>query len=539
MGQDETVLPHLDPGPTERVRGCLLDAGYTPDGVRALLGRSAHDALTRGEPEPADRASRDGGELGTLVRLFLLEGVEPEPAVTAALGDLDPLLEGRILRRTPDGIRAALDVRPYGEGPGGHGEPGADWWVVSDLDSPAARQDREHVTGVGGASLSLAAAGVRRPVGSLLDLGTGCGVQALHGSRHAMHVVATDVLPRALALARLSFGLSGVDVDLREGPWFSPVADERFDQIVSNPPFVPGPPRVDYVYRDSGQAGDSALAGLLGELPGLLNPGGIAQLLGSWLHVRGEDWPDRVRSWLPAGVDAWILQREVVDPAMHVGTWQRDAGLVPSSRSAREQAAAWLDWMAAERVEGVGFGFLLLRRAADPDREPTVVVEDLPGELGEGLGREMTGWLDRIDWLRAHSRDDDLLGARLLLAPETVLESVSGVRPADPADPDPDPDDGGWAELSTTVRRWGGPGWEHPVDGPAAALLAGCRGELPLSELVALLSFAHDRPYDELVGATLPAVREFVRHGLLLPVDGWPHPVATGAAPTSPAGPVG
>ena len=56
---------------------------------------------------------------------------------------------------------------------------------------------------------------------------------------------------------------------------------------------------------------------------------------------RGEDWPDRVRSWLPAGVDAWILQREVVDPAMHVGTWQRDAGLVPSSRSAREQAAAW------------------------------------------------------------------------------------------------------------------------------------------------------------------------------------------------------
>ncbi|MBP2369129.1 DUF7782 domain-containing protein [Pseudonocardia parietis] len=519
------MLPHLAPGQTDRVRGCLLDAGYTPDGVRALLGRSAHDALTRGEPEPAARASRDGGELGTLVRLFLLEGVEPEPAVTAALGDLDPLLDGRILRRTPDGIRAALDVRPYGEGAGDGGEPGADWWVVSDLDSPAARQDREHVTGVGGASLSLAAATVRRPVGSLLDLGTGCGVQALHGSRHAVHVVATDVLPRALALARLSCGLSGVDVDLREGPWFDPVAGERFDQVVSNPPFVPGPPRVDYVYRDSGQAGDAALAGLLGELPGLLNPGGVAQLLGSWLHVRGEDWPDRVRSWLPGGVDAWILQREVVDPAMHVGTWQRDAGLAVAAPAAREQAAAWLDWMAAERVEGVGFGFLLLRRT---DSEPTVVVEDLPGELGEGLGREMTGWLDRIDWLRAHSRDDDLLGATLLIAPETVLESASSVDP-----------DGGWSELSTSVRRWSGPGWEHQVDGPAAALLAGCRGELPLSELIALLSFAHDRPYDALVEATLPAVREFVRHGLLLPVDGWPHPVNSGAASASPAGPVG
>lgn len=519
------VLPHLDAGDTERVRGCLLDAGYTPDGVRALLGRSAHDALTRGEPEAAARASRDGGELGTLVRLFLLEDTEPEPAVTAALGDLDPLLEGRILRRTPEGIRAALDVRPYGEGPGADGEPGTDWWVVSDIDTPAARQDREHVTGVGGASLTLAAATVRRPVGTLLDLGTGCGVQALHGSRHALRVTATDVLPRALALARLSLGLSGVEVDLREGPWFAPVAGERFDQVVSNPPFVPGPPRVDYVYRDSGAAGDSALAGLLGELPGLLNPGGVAQLLGSWLHVRGEDWPDRVRSWLPDGVDAWVLQREVVDPGLHVGTWQRDAGLAPTSRAAREQAGAWLDWMAAERVEGVGFGFLMLRRT---DSEPTVVIEDLPGELGEGLGREMTGWLDRVDWLRAHTRDEDLLGARLLLAPETVLESASSVDP-----------DGGWAELSTTVRRWGGPGWEHPVDAPAAALLAGCRGDLPLSELLALLSYAHDLPVDALVAATLPAVREFVRHGLLQPVDGWPHPVPARTAAAAPSGPVG
>lgn len=503
------VLPHLDPAATERVRDCLLDADYTPDGVRALLGGPAHDALTRGEPEPADRASRGGGELGTLVRLFLLDGVEPEPAVTAALGDLDPLLAGRILRRTPDGVRAALDVRPYGEGPatGGDsgGDSGADWWVVSDLDSPASRQDRDHVTGIGGASLSLAAATVRRPVGSLLDLGTGCGVQALHGSRHAARVVGTDVAPRALAMARLTCGLSGADVELREGPWFDPVAGERFDQIVSNPPFVPGPPRVDYVYRDSGQAGDSALATLLGELPGLLTEGGVAQLLGSWLHVRGEDWPDRVRSWVPPGCDAWILQREVVDPALHVGTWQRDAGLVPASRAAREQAAAWLDWMASERVEGVGFGFLLLRRT---DRaEPTVLVEDLPGELGEGLGPEMTGWLDRIDWLAAHPRDEDLLGATLLIAPETVLESASSVDP-----------EGGWAELSTTVRRWGGPGWEHPVDGPAAALLAGCRGDLPLSELIALLSFAHDRPADELAAAALPAVRELVRHGLLIPV---------------------
>ena len=51
----------------------------------------------------------------------------------------------------------------------------------------------------------------------------------------------------------------------------------------------------------------------------------------------------------------------------------------------------------------------------------------------------------------------------------------------------------------------------------AAALLAGCRGALPLRELVELLALAHDRPTDQLVAATLPAVRELVRHGLLVP----------------------
>ena len=102
----------------------------------------------------------------------------------------------------------------------------------------------------------------------MLDLGTGCGVQALHASRHARAVTATDVAPRALAMARATFALNGLDVELLDGPWLAPVAGRRFDLIVSNPPFVPGPARVDYVYRDSGQAGDDALAALVGGAAG-------------------------------------------------------------------------------------------------------------------------------------------------------------------------------------------------------------------------------------------------------------------------------
>ncbi len=479
---------------TDALRAALSTAGYTTDGVRELLGPGAHAALGRGEVEPAFRAGADGGELGVLVRLLLLGAVEPDAAVAAALAPLDPSDAAGLLARDGDGWRAVLDLRPYGV------QDGPDWWVLSDLD--LRRQERDHVTGVGAASLTLAAATVTRPVGSVLDLGTGCGVQALHATRHAGAVTGTDVAPRALALARSTFALNDLEVELLDGPWLEPVAGRRFDQIVSNPPFVPGPARVDYVYRDSGRDGDAALAALVRALPEHLEPGGVAQLLGSWLHVRGEDWPDRVRSWLPDGVDAWIIQREVADPALHVGTWQRDAGLDLASPPARAQAGAWLDWLEREHVEAVGFGLITLRRT---ESAATVVFEDLPGAVDDPLGPEVEGWLDRVSWLRAHPDDDALLGATLAVAPSVVLERYA------------EPGAQGWTEAGAAVARTDGPRWRHEVDDLAAALLAGCAGVLPLRELIELLAFAHGRPAGELVAATLPAVREFVRHGLLVP----------------------
>jgi methylase of polypeptide subunit release factors len=491
------VLPHLTTDAAKALREALTRVGYTTDGVRDLLGRGAHAALGRGEPEPAFLATADAGELGVLIRLLLLGSAESDAAVAAALAPLSPAdaaAAGLLAHAEAGGWRAELDLRPYGVAE----EP--DWWVLSDLD--ARRQHRDHVTGVGAASVTLAAATVRRPVGTLLDLGTGCGVQALHAARHALRVTGTDVAPRALALARATFAVNDVDVELLDGPWLSPVAGRRFDQIVSNPPFVPGPARVDFVYRDSGQDGDAALAALVGDLAEHLEPGGVAQLLASWLHVRGQEWPDRVRGWLPPDCDAWVVQREVADPALHVGTWQRDAGLDMADPAARAEAREWLGWMTAACVEGIGFGMITLRRTGGA---PTVVFEDLAEPFEDPLGPEAEGWLDRVDWLRAHADDAALLGARLALAPSVLLERW--------AEPGPD----GWREVGASVVRQDGPRWRHEVDGLGTALLAGCHGALALGELMELLAVAHDRAVDGLVAATLPAVRELVRHGLLVP----------------------
>lgn len=76
----------------------------------------------------------------------------------------------------------------------------------------------------------------------VLDVGTGSGAIAIAVAQEAVgidvHVTATDVSPAALDLARHNSERAGVDVDFRCGNLFDPVADERFDVIVSNPPYV-------------------------------------------------------------------------------------------------------------------------------------------------------------------------------------------------------------------------------------------------------------------------------------------------------------
>ncbi len=79
----------------------------------------------------------------------------------------------------------------------------------------------------------------------VLDLGTGTGIGALAAARTASRVVATDISPDAVACARANVerqGLAG-RIDVRLGDLFVPVARERFDTILFNPPYYAGQPK--------------------------------------------------------------------------------------------------------------------------------------------------------------------------------------------------------------------------------------------------------------------------------------------------------
>ena len=77
-------------------------------------------------------------------------------------------------------------------------------------------------------------------VHDVLDLGTGSGCVAIviAHERPAARVTAVDISAAALAVARQNAATTGAAVEFVEGKWFEPLAQNRFDVIVSNPPYV-------------------------------------------------------------------------------------------------------------------------------------------------------------------------------------------------------------------------------------------------------------------------------------------------------------
>lgn len=117
---------------------------------------------------------------------------------------------------------------------------------------------------------------------SVLEIGTGTGLIAILCQRHdATRVVATDINPAAVANARYNAAMLGAERDLEvrqvdpgDPAAFSVIAPgERFDLIVSNPPWEDG--RIDtpgdHAFYDPGFA---LMDSILDGLPSHLRPGG-------------------------------------------------------------------------------------------------------------------------------------------------------------------------------------------------------------------------------------------------------------------------
>jgi methylase of polypeptide subunit release factors len=487
----------LGPDDVARLRDALGTAGYTSTGIADRIGPDAVAAVRRNDFRAMIRATADRDRLATLIRVFLAAQTEPAEAVAAALAPL-PLataVEVGLVEAYGDGIHAGLDLDVYPD------DQGRDWWVLSDLDVDARPGPlrTDHVLGIGNAATTLAGATIRRSVGSALDIGTGCGVQALNLTTHAGTVTATDISPRALSFAATTAALNGLSWELLAGDLVEPVRGRRFDLVVSNPPFVVGPGTTRYTYRDSGRAADGVSAELARAGRDLLAEGGTLQFLGNWLHVKGEDWRDRVAGWVAdTGCDAWIIQREVSDPSEYVHLWSRDAN--ETFDPARAQA--WLDWFDAARVEAVGFGLVTLRQGGH--ERPVVRAEDLRQRVDAPLGTQVAAWFDRQERLASTTNTGFL---------DLALRRADGITLTQQASHDGDD----WSVDRQYVSLGDGLRWVEEVDPVVLALLSGADGRTTVRDQLAILAAAFDTPEPQLTDTAANAVARLVERGFLLP----------------------
>ena len=535
--------PAATPEQAASLRADLADSGWGVEAVAALLGEAADAALRREIRLPALRAVRAALAAGlapspvaVLTALFMLGESVPATALDAALPRTTAAGAAAVgLVGEPDEtgcVRALVDLRPH-EAVDDAGE--VRWWVASDLGELVTGRALapDHVLGVGGAGLTLAGLTPRTPVRTALDLGCGCGIQTLYLLRHAEHVVATDISARALAFTAFNAALAGVSVtgsapgaaseaDVKPGPasgsgslellrgsLLEPVAGRRFDLIASNPPFVLTPPAVREAglplmeYRD---AGGPILPGLVAGLAEHLEPGASAVMLGNWEHRGAGSWRDAVAAWLPEGLDAWVIERELQDPVEYATMWLRDGGLTPERDPEAFDAAleAWIDDFEARDVRGIGFGYLIVRRPQSP-REPWRLLEEVTTS-GQGvLGPHVAEVLEVRERL-AGLDDDAVADLRPLLAPDVTEERHLIPGAAEP--------------TVILLRQGGGLGRTLQASTAVAALAGVADGELSVGQVasaVAALSELNAADALALRAEMVEAARHLLSTGFLRP----------------------
>jgi len=385
----------------------LRRVSYDEDAIGRLLGDDAWTTAIDDAEAHAARLPLSG--IGSALRLFFLElpitrGQADSALGARALRALDRVGFARVGAHT---VEPLVRIAPVGT-----------ILLASDRLSTDPAHDPADYVSTYSPTARLCDLLTPRPwVARALDVGTGNGVQALLAAGHSDHVIATDVNPRALAFTELNAALSDItNVETRRGSLFEPVAGERFDLIICNPPFVVSPER-RWTYRDGWLEGDELSAQVVREAAGHLAEGGYATMLASWLGRSAEAPDDRVWDWVQdIGCDAWILPVDEASPREHAERW--NAHLANDRAAHRDAVKRWTAYLKELGAQVVTEGGIVLRRR-DGSNTTRIdeVDEDELGPADHQIRRAFAG--------RAALDGHDLLDARLTRADALRVETLS------------------------------------------------------------------------------------------------------------------
>jgi hypothetical protein len=493
--ESQQALLQVDRAVLTDLRAALWNADYTVERIEATLGVGE---LSAAPGVAAIHRRRLAGDdpFSVLARLFALGDAVDRAQAANVLKPLplDRLAGLGLLRSDDGGVGATVRLVPHG-----------DYYLASDHAGHESAAD--WVAGVHAPSITLAKLAVRRPVEAALDLGTGCGIQALLAAKHSGRVVGTDVNERALAFARFNAALNGIDgVEFRQGNLFEPIDRERFGLLVANPPYVISPDAT-YLYRDSGVPGDELCRRIVQTAPEHLVEGGFAHILVSWVYPPGAvvGSAEPLRDWVAdSGCDAWLLHYKTEDPVTHAAGWLSP---LASTSPAEFEAALdrWLNSFRRSGIEAVGYGAVVLRRRSTGPN--WIRLDEIPIDRLEPASEHTVRVFQAQDYLTALPTEGALLNETFELVDTHRLEQELQCR------------DGRFEVQSQTLGLTDGLAFRVGIDRSTALLLPHFGGGRRLADVFAAAGAdldIEDADRQRFAAAALPVVRRLLELGFLV-----------------------
>jgi hypothetical protein len=288
------------------------------------------------------------------------------------------------------------------------------------------------------------------------------------------------------------------------GQAYEPVSRQRFDQIVSNPPFVISP-ESRFLYRDSGLQADAFCRELLRGAPDLLVEGGFCQMSVNWAHVEGQPWEQRLAEWFDElAADVLIWKDEVQSPEQYASLWIRSSPISEDQYHALHEE--WMRFFAAEHIEAVGYGIVHMRRRT-PDAGAVgnwLCIDESPDRVVGYSGEPILQRFAVEDLLRSSGADDGLLDVPLRLSPDARV--VQTLRPRE----------GEFVIEKMLLRSVRGLVREAYFDDNIATLIRHWSESATPRQLFERFAAAANTTVEALARSGLPIVRELLRKSYLV-----------------------
>ena len=383
MTVPEGLRPRWQAGRAEEIAHALTlllrAAGYDEEGLRIACAPYGHlDLPTAAYPLLASALEDDLA--GWTRAVFYFEQPRPPARDPRAREPMESLEETGVLHRLQDGrLASRIKITPF-QSMCLAADPVT---THPDGERPQWEGREASVLAVSGDTRWLSESLPERPARRLCDLGTGTGVLGLLASREGSDATTLDLNPRVEAFVDLNQRLNpGTWVRHLTGDAFAPVAGERFDRIVINPPYVPALPwETPALSCTGGPLGDELLWRLLSEGAQHLESGGSLYAIGMVARPRGSSLEKLFAERLP------LPERSVDVLLMGSHTPQAFAWHAGEATGAARNLEALARWARTTCETGIeAFDSLLVRLG--PGKGPFRQVPDLrPRGLATRLRR--------------------------------------------------------------------------------------------------------------------------------------------------------